>query len=158
MEPPANDKELANAIGTDRKSLRRWRKQYPEDCPTTRDPAQWRKFMEANLLGPFSAQRQYGEDAAPPTSPAPSAEGKEWNRFQSLFPVLEAMHSAYLRGEIHAASYLYLGPATLVHIKAISELWGTDIAPDGWEAIWAHVEKQVRQQLAADDAARAGVR
>ena len=152
-----NDSELATLIGTDRKSLRRWRERFePHEIPQTRDVEQWRKFTEDNLLGPYSAQRAYGEGATAPkiaTVPEPPPqEGTAWNRMQSVFPVMAAMHSAYLAGELHPASYLELGPITLSHVKAISELWGTDIAPDGWDVIWAHIEKEVAQKLAADDA------
>ena len=147
-----NDSELATLIGTDRKSLRRWRERFePHEIPQTRDVEQWRKFTEDNLLDPYSAQRAYGE-AAPAPEPPPQ-EDTAWNRMQSLFPVMQAMHDAYVSGELHPVSYLQLGPATLVHVKAISEIWGSDIAPSGWEAIWGDIKKEVEEKLAANDAA-----
>ena len=104
------------------------------------------------MLGPYRAQSGYGEAMTAP-EPAPEPESNAWNRMQSLFPVMQAMHDAYVSGELHPASYLQLGPATLAHVKAISEIWGSDIEPSGWEAIWGHIKKEVEEKLAADDAA-----
>ena len=62
-----NDTALADQIGTSRKMIARWRERFePREIPQTLNVEEWRKFTEDNLLGPYSAQRAYGEAAIPP--------------------------------------------------------------------------------------------
>jgi hypothetical protein len=92
MSEPKSDQDLAKIIGTHRKSFRRWREQFPEECPKTLDPEEWRKFLSERLLGPYSAQRNYGEDAgeAEKEQAQPAPTPSPWER-KSLAPVAKLM-------------------------------------------------------------------
>jgi len=85
---PQSDIELAEALGTDRKSLRRWREK-PGNAPQTRDVGQWVEFMRKHLLGPYSPQRGYGglprpgaEDPDEEEDDAPGAESMSPPRYR----------------------------------------------------------------------------
>jgi len=73
-----SDVALAHLLKTDRKSLRRWRKGFPSTHPRDLNVRDWREFLRDNLLGPFSAQRRYGESESPlPTPDARPCESKD---------------------------------------------------------------------------------
>ena len=82
MEEPKDDIELAAILGTHRNCIRRWRNRPQRDAPRGRNPVEWGRFMEQNLLGPYSPKRNYGEDAseersAPHVSKNTNAGGEE---------------------------------------------------------------------------------
>ncbi len=64
MNQPKNDSLLAEILGTNRKCLTRARNNFPASCPKDRDPVKWQSFLSENLLGPYSAMRNYGDSNA----------------------------------------------------------------------------------------------
>ena len=143
METPGNDLQLAKQLGTDRKSLRRWRKQFAAEAPATRDATAWRKFAADNLLGPFSAQRGYGESVARPTPPLSAAQcvmDCAWSqRHTALFGVMDVLHEAYADNNLDPVEYADIGNATFDKLCELAAIWGipkTSLDPLGWRRTW----------------------
>ena len=151
-ENPKDLKALAAALGTDRKSIRRWIGRFRSECPQPvegrHDPAKWRRFMEDNLLGPFSARMAYGE-AANPTPPAASASAGDGAFFRGdwrdrrgmLFELMELVHAGYASGELNIEQYFNAGEATARAVVALGTAWQAGIDARGflknWRAILA---------------------
>jgi hypothetical protein len=158
---PTNDKELARRLGTNRKSLARWRKRFEkdEDFPAGRDFATWNRFIEDRNLGPYSARMHYGEalqsPASTPGNPAPratapaSAQEKakeqavpvvDWTGRRSfLFDILEEAHKAYADGAIDLAEYNRIGAETISCIVELAGIWGVQIDSPSLVRSWQSI-------------------
>ena len=150
---PTNDTQLAARLGTNPKSLRRWRQHFGADCPATRDLAQWQAFMEENRLGPFSAQRI---GTAPPALEAHGAGcviDCAWSERRTvLFELMEFLHGAFHEKEIAADEYAQAAALTLDHVCALALAWEIPTAefdPAGFRRNWAAVLAEIARPAQA---------
>ncbi len=131
---PKNDTELAEALKTSRKGIRRWRDGFGAAVPPTRNVAAWMDFMRDNMLGPFSEQRGCGEIFQTPQAPAPapSTAGRDpvvfslcgWeNRRAVLFETMELLHESFLEGQLDPVEYADIGGETVDLLCALAKAW-----------------------------------
>ena len=119
----AHDIALANQLGTNAKSIRRWRKTYPREAPRSRDVETWRGFLRDSMLGPYSAQRHHGESAeAAPAPPAPTADTPAQTTVRRAYVDLTMMVGAMnLQAETLFPGHVAEAGAELAKINAAAE-------------------------------------
>lgn len=139
MEEPKDDIRLAAILGTHRHSIRKWRKASPRDCPKDRNPESWRKFLQENNLGPYSAQRNYGEDveeakkSALETVKEVKSDPEEWESakdqggedFDEIATTMIILADALTRGKVTVRQYFDVGIAYIdsMRNKKARQLW-----------------------------------
>ena len=167
MDYPKNDVELAAILGTNRRCVQRCREKRPDECPRDRNPESWKKLLKDNHLGPFSAQRGYGEDeeGARESAARNRAKGvgdqandeivsaRRWeNRKSELFAIMEFLDDSYRDGRINLLQYAEIGDETMGHLVAIGKRWEAGIDPAGWRRTFNEILRaEARKAASAAD-------